>query len=552
MVDRLTDTLADKPVENSVGRSAFEGAITAPLSGGKTLAQLAPQAVAGGVAGGVADAANRAGTNPIVAALLAMGAGGGAGKVASKVGLSPAEIIAQGRLQKAGETLTPAEFSEGAAAHAQGRGEGVQLLPSQAMQTSAPGYEELQRQLLASKAGGADAFRAGVAKQPGQIQTMIERLRSMGGQTPRSEDELAAGVQKIAAGEAAAGPKAVNQATKPLYNDPLGQSWKLTPDTIEKVGLGLDEAIFANRADAAAANALKEAKAHLDAVLNNGQATPAIVAQAIQSIKNDLPSYSAYPNAANHTRAVVAQTIAPLEALIAQHAPKLGSAASTQAALRQELPTPFNEVMRQAGTTGGTEGALNAATTRPEVMGAVSKANPLLAQELVQRQLNQAADSATAVGAKTNLPPENSGILLKKALTEGVKGKAFDANLEYLFPGKPEAAADFRTKLAVAANASKPRGVLSGADPGITPMSAQEMAIKGTKAGGGDIVYVLGALARAVSSVGHKMSDNATIAILQRPDVIERLAALSALPTPRLTQAAIIGAVPQLFEDTSK
>lgn len=551
MVDRLTDTLAGQPVENSVGRSVIEGGIMGPMSGGKTAAQIVPQMFAGGAGAGAADAANRAGAHPIVSTLLGLGAGVGAGKVAGNVGLTPAEMLAKGRVQKAGAGVTPDQFREGAAAQSQAQREGVQLLPSQALQTDAAGFEELQRQLLASRAGKATGFRAEVSKQPGQVQMMIERLRGASGQTPRLDDDLASGVQRISAREEAAGPKAINEATRPLYNDPLGKKWQLSPATVERVNVGMDEAIFRNRADAATANALKEAKVHLDTVLNNGQATPEILARALQSVKQDLPSYSAYPNAANNTRRVVAETIAPLEALIAKHAPDLGRAPQVQAELRQLLPTSFSEISRQEATRTGTEGALNAATSRPEVMGAVQKADPRLAQELVQRQLNGAVDKATATNATTNLPPSNSGIVLKKALTEGLQGKEFQRNLDMLFPGRPDEAMMFRQRLDVAANASKPRGDLGGAAGG-SPLAAQEMAIKGTRGLTGQLDYVLGGLTRALAASKNRLSDDAVISILQKPDVIERLAKLSALPAPRLTRAAFVATVPQLFEEEAK
>lgn len=548
IVDRWTDQIAGRPVENSVARSAFEGAIMGPLSGGKTAAQVIPQMVSGGAGGAAADASNRAGAHPLVSALLGMGAGVGAGKVAGNIGLTPAEMLAKGRVQRAGQGVTPGQYAEGSAAQAQAQREGVQLLPSQALQTEAAGYEELQRQLLASQARKGDSFREGVAKQPGQVQAMIERLRTAGGQTPRPDDDLATGVQRIAAQTEAAGPKAVNAATRPLYNDPLGKAWQLSPATVERVGLGLDDAIFKNRADAATANALKEAKAHLDSVLNNGQATPEILARALQSVKNDLPSYSAYPTAANNTRRVVAETVKPLEDLIARHAPDLGRAPQMQAQLRQDLPTPFSEISRQEGQRTGTEGALNAATSRPEVMGAVQKADPLLAQELVQRQLNGAIDTATARSATTGLPAANSGVKLKNLLTEGLKGREFQRNLDMLFPGRPDEAMIFQQRLEVASNASKPRGDLKGPAQG-SPLQAQEIAIKGSRGLAGQLDYVMGGLTRALAASKNRLSDDAVIHILQQPDVIDRLAKLSSLPAPRLTRAAFIAAVPQLFEE---
>lgn len=557
MVDRLTDTLAGQPVENSVGRSAFEGAVMGPLSGGKTAAQIIPQMAAGGAGAGAADAANRSGAHPLVSALLGVGAGVGAGKVAGNVGLTPAEMLAKGRVQKAGAGVTPDQFREGAAAQSQAQREGVQLLPSQALQTDAAGFEELQRQLLASRAGKADGFRADVLKQQGQVQMMIERLRAAGGQTPRSDDELAAGVQRISKDAVKAEGDAINAATRHLYNAPdskapVSPRWaSVRANQLEN---DFNAAIEKHRSEPLSVAALVDTKERILGLLRDpkGNVTPEELNSIIAFAKADLPVYSDMkPSLGNLARKRVSDSLAFLEGRVEGIAPSLGEANRIQRELRQNQSTGFSEVVRQGKTGTGTEGALNAATARPEVMGAVQKADPRLAQELLQRQLNGAVDRATATNATTNLPAANSGIVLKKALTEGLQGKEFQRNLDMLFPGKPDEAVVFRQRLDVAANASKPRGDLAGASNS-SPLAAQEIAIKGTRGLTGQIDYVLGGLTRALAASKNRLSDDAVISILQKPDVIERLAKLSALPAPRLTRAAFVAAVPQLFEEEAK
>jgi hypothetical protein len=188
-----------------------------------------------------------------------------------------------------------------------------------------------------------------------------------------------------------------------------------------------------------------------------------------------------------------------------------------------------------------------AVTQRPEALGAVAQTNPRLAQELIQRQVDQEVTRASR-NTGERVPLANKGIALENAL----KDKGVMANLDYLFPGNPAAAADFKTKLEVAANASKPRGPLSGVDPGPTSLGVQEVGKTAARASLGMVPYIVGGLARAIASPYRRLSDNQLIAVLQKPDVIERLAALSQVPAPRLTQAAFMAAVPQLFEEPSK
>jgi GNAT superfamily N-acetyltransferase len=544
-IDRLTDVLAGEPVSSSVGRSAFESGIMGPLSGGKTAAQILPQMVAGAVAGGTAQGVKESGGGTYQQLLAALLAGYGGGKVAANVGLSKAEILGKGRLREATTGTTPEDFAAGRAAQQAAAGEGVKLLPSQALPNAAPGLEELQGALLRSRASGAEGFRGEVAQQPQQVQMLAERLRGMGGQAPRGADDLASSVQRIADEAAAAGPKAVNAATKPLYEDPLGKAWKIKPEVAERVTQGFDKAIYENRGDQATAAALKEAQKHLVDTLSFGEVTPSLIAQAVQSAKQNLAAYSAYPKASNHARAVVSKTLVPLEELVAKAAPKLASAPKVQMELRKDLPTPFNEVMRQAGTSTGTEGALKSVQQRPEVMGMVEKANPRLAQELLQRQLDDAIDTAFRSQAATQRPASDAGGRLRVALTSGLEGKNFQQNLEMLFPGRPGASEGFRRVLEVAANASK--------TPGTGQAVAGEGALaQATRGGAGSYAQKVNVVGKLSQALWGNFRDNAVIEVLRRPDVMERLEHLSRLPVPRLTQATITGALPQLFEESQK
>jgi hypothetical protein len=540
MVDRFTDQLAGEPISPSIGKAAFEGAITGPLLAGKTAA-IVPQAVAGAAGGGASEAVREAGGHPIAQLLAALTAGYAGGKIAGNIGLSKNEVLAKGPLRRATEGLSGDDFRTARAADAQMRAEGISPLPSQSMQVEAPGLQELQGAMLRSRASGADKFRTDAAQIPKQSQVLIERLRTMGGQTPRPDDDMAAAIQKLMDAEAARAPKAINEATKPLYNDPLGKAWTLKPEVRERIELGMDQAIYDNRANQAVVQALRQAQQHLLQATAVGETNPKLLAEALQSVKQNLTAYSEYPQAANHARRVVSDTVKPLEALVSKHAPALGSAPRVQAELRQDLPTPFNEVLRQARTSTGTEAALAAVEKRPEVLRTLARENPRLAQEVLQRQLDRAIEKVSM--PRGNLPPGNEGSELKKALTRGPSGQVFKESLDILLPGRPEAQEGFRRILDVVANASKP--VTTGGGSGAALGIPQE-AVRGAFGTG---AQQTGVMARVSGAVWGNFRDNATIKVLQDPNVIARLEKIAALPTPRLTLSAVTAGVPQLFTE---
>lgn len=539
-VDRLTDVLAGEPVGPSIGRAAFEGAITGPLMAGKT-ANVIPQAVAGAAGGGASEAVREAGGAGWAQLLAALVAGQVGGRMAKNAGLSPSEVMAKGPLRRATEGLSPDDFATAKRADAQMRAEGITPLPSQAMQVEAPGLQALQGAMKNSRASLADDFRISTAQAPKQTQVLIERLKSMGGQTPRPDDDMAASIQRLMDAEAAKAPKAINQATKPLYNDPLGKAWTLKPEVRDRIELGMDQAIYENRGNQAVVQALTQARAHLLNATAIGETNPKLLAEALQSVKQNLTAYSEYPQAANYSRKVVSDTIKPLEALVAKHAPQLGAAPKVQAALREDLPTPFNEVLRQARTSTGTEAALAAVEKRPEVLRTLAKENPLLAQEVLQRQLDRAIEKVTT--PRGNLPRGGEGADLKNMLTRGDSGRVFNESLDILLPGRPEAQEGFRRILDVVANASKPTTLGGQAARGL---GVPEEAVRGTLGTG---AQQTGVFARVSGAVWGNFRDNATIRVLQDPKVIARLERIAALPTPRLTLSAVTAGVPQLFTE---
>lgn len=571
-VDRLTDTLAGKPVGESVGRSMFEGGITGPLPGGKK-AELISQIFGGAAAGGAGRAVHEAGGNApaqIVAALLA---GHGAGRVTANRNLSPQEILAKSMLQRATEGLSGDDFRTARAAKTTAAGEGVNLLPSQAVQAQAPGLENLQGAMLRSRASGGEGFRTETAKLPEQTRTLIERLKSMGGQTPRQDDMLADSVQRLSDEIAARGPKAVNKATEPLYNDPGVANKQFTRPVAEEALRNLRALQAKHWADpelmAAATQAEKEVtslffgKTPEVRSIGSGLVTSKITTQPkapfhgvtpeelntrLRYIRNGLPAYqdvSAQPSTEKRIKALVSSALGPLDNDLAAMAPTIPQAKRLQAELRDALPSDFSNEMRQARTTSGTEAALAAVEKRPDVLRQIAQENPLLAREVLQRQLDGAIARATATNPVSGLAPANKGVLLAKGLTEAggtAAGKAFEQNLDLLLPGRPLAVEGFKRILDVGRNASRPTGSGSGG----AEMSG---VYEATKMTAGSSAQRVGAIARVHQATWGNLRDNATIAVLQRPDVIDRLEQIANMPKPRLTQAALLAVIPQLFEE---
>lgn len=525
-VDRLTDVAAGRPLSQSIPRSMLEGAVT----GGSTL----PAVVAGGVAGGASRWAQEEGL-PWWAQMGAGMAGGAvAGKATSMLGKRLPEVLAAKRLAEATEGMTPDQLRAGAKPMANARAEGVSLYPSQTLDDGrGAGLEALQGALYNTKASGGEKFRSIGREQPAAVRQLVEGLRNRSGQAPRPDDLMAEDVQKAAAAYAKSGGNAVNDATRGLYQGDQATRRFLNPNIVPRIEQHFDDLIVANRADMLAVPALKEAKKLVLDLANENRVTLGEFNKRIQQIKANLPSYTAAePSAVNHMRGVVTDALRPLDDFIAQNAPELAQAKQMQADLRQSLPNQFSEFTKQAKAS--TTSSLDQAQKRPELVAELSRRAPQLTQELLQRQVNQAVDKA--------LEGATPGATINKQLTTGEAGRQLTGNISALFANSsnPKAAVEgFNRVLEVAANASKPTG-------GQVAISTGQGISKHV---GAQVGNLLGAPAYAAGQALLHIRDNATIDVLTRPDVMERLAYLASVPKPKLTPALILATVPQLFEE---
>lgn len=545
-VSRLTDELAGKPVPNSVGRAAFEGAITAPLSGARTLAGLVPAAVSGSAAGAAGQyAAERGlpGWAQIAASMLAAQTG----RLPGLRGLTTQEALAAGKIKPALEGITEDSLNRGALAHTEARGQGVQLLPSQAIPEEAAALQRLQAQLLASKAKNADGFRAYMGALPEKVREMVRQLTNSGGQAPRNDDLLAGDIQDVAKDVLKSGTKAVNDATKPLYNSNTATGWQFKPQVVQQVEAGFNQLMTQNRSQGNVVAALGEARDRLLNLLRQGKVTPEELTNRLAEVKNTLPSYAApglSPQDGQRLRAVVLDAVKPLEAMIGKHAPTIPEAQALQGSLRSVLPDQFSDFTRQAKTGGGPGTAIDAAMKKPEMIAELARRAPQVAQETLQRTVNQAVEKALATDPNTNLPRSAGPISAKVALTEGATGTTLQQNLPTLFRNAPDPAAaaeGFNRILRTVANASK--------NPGVTTAATADPIAGAARLTGGSYAQKISEAGRQASGFVGRIRDNATIAILTRPDVMERLIYLSKVPTPQITVPAIMAAVPQLFQE---
>lgn len=179
-VNNLTNALAGEEVPQSIGRAAFEGALTAPISGARGLAGLA--AGAGGGAG--SEAAGKlvdpdAPAWQKILAVLAGGLAGGkvSGAAAGKVTRIPGAAAAERKIQEAGTELTRQDWEEALARSARTHELGGNHLPSQAFSYPAPGMEALEQSLLASHLPGASKLRQQATQMPRQVDEQQDTLR---------------------------------------------------------------------------------------------------------------------------------------------------------------------------------------------------------------------------------------------------------------------------------------------------------------------------------------------------------------------------------------
>ena len=358
-VNNLVDFIAGEHVPESVGRSMIEGAITAPLSGAKTLVGLGKTAVAAGTAGGATQAGIEKGMSPIAAIPLGVLAGFSAGGVAARIpgvnGLSSAETLAKGKLAEAAAGITPRQFSQGTNNQMLAMGHDNPLLPSQALDVPAPGMLGLQEALLQSRSAGGTKLRDMVSTQGNRTTGMLEELRNNGGQTPRGDDLLASRVQALAQEEAKSRPQAVNAATKDMFNTPLGANWKFGLDLGSNVDAGLQKAAAKYRSEPYVVQAIEDARSQLGVLFKGTDVTPVEVTNIIGHLKrNVLPNVEkASTSDLNRAKGVVTELLKPLEDLAQKHAPALKQATELQASLRADLPGKFDDVLRTTAAGGG-------------------------------------------------------------------------------------------------------------------------------------------------------------------------------------------------------
>ena len=445
----------------------IEGAITAPLSGAKTLVGLGKTAVAAGTAGGATQAGIEKGMSPIAAIPLGVLAGFSAGGVAARIpgvnGLSSAETLAKGKLAEAAAGITPRQFSQGTNNQMLAMGHDNPLLPSQALDVPAPGMLGLQEALLQSRSAGGTKLRDMVSTQGNRTTGMLEELRNNGGQTPRGDDLLASRVQALAQEEAKSRPQAVNAATKDMFNTPLGANWKFGLDLGSNVDAGLQKAAAKYRSEPYVVQAIEDARSQLGVLFKGTDVTPVEVTNLIGHLKrNVLPDVEkASTSDLNRVKGVVTEVLKPLEDLAQKHAPALKQATELQSSLRADLPGKFDDVLRTTAAGGGPNGMLNATAQRPEMIGALGNRDPQVAQELLQRTVNQAIDKALAPGKVSGVTSSTAGVTAQQQLANSLEGKALQANVELLFRGAPDpkaAAEGFNRVLEVVGHAGKPTG----------------------------------------------------------------------------------------------
>lgn len=558
-VDDTVDDLAGRPIpRDSTARAAFEGAVTAPLTGAKTAARLGAAAVGGGTAGATANEVSKLLDDPKVSpwlripliSLAALTAGKVAGSLPYLNGMTLEQTLAQKPVQQASRGVSTKDWQEGKTAAGEALKEGERLLPSQALPNDATGWQKLQGALLNARGDKANSFVDYFAGQGERVRALVERLKNIGGQTPRDDAALAARLNQLAQEEAAAGPKAVNAATKADYNTPLGSAWKFSPKLAQDVKGGFNQLIESNRGSMETVAGLTQARDSLLDLLKQGQITPAELAERIRSVKNSLPVYQELPGAANHVRGVVTQAVAPLEALIAKAAPPLARAQATQADLRSILPGEFDDVTRMANKGGDPKTFLEDMQRRAALVEALSRRDPLATQELLQRQVNNGARDALARDNTTGMPSRSGPIKLANELlgeakgNAGIAGEAFQKNVqELLFRNAKDpalATEGLNRVLRVIRNASK--------EQGFAPASPDKVAEPAARLIGGSKAQQVSELGRQVSGLGSGLRANALIDILSRPDMMARLEYLAQMPPDRVTRAAVMGTLPQLFE----
>ncbi len=545
-VDALADELAGKPVGRSKGRAAFEGAIMAPLSGAK-MAALPSAALSGAAAGGAGEWA-REKDLPWWAQLGAgVVAGGVAGTAANAFRMRPSELASRGRLTESVKGVTEEELRKASKNLASAKEVGLDLMPSQGLDAGEAGLVKLQSALMDSKAGGSEEFLRKATQVPGRVRELVEQLKNRGGQTPRDEALLADEIQKVAIGDVKSGSKAVNEATKPLYQSieaqkPMTASYAAY--RLKQANDIIDEALLKYRSEAGTPEALEGARRQLTKVLGSADkkpVTPEELHNALANIRRSLPEYDAMATStANRARENVTQTLAYLQQHVDNLAPSLRSAREMQGELRSNLPGKFDEMTRLAKRGGGPGSALDFAAGEPEVVGAVGKAQARLAQELLQHRVNKAAGKA--------LDSTRPGESVHRSLRDLPEP-------ELMFTGSADAAGEagkLRQTLEALRMGDRPTGRATANDATFSPLGAQSTTREATRGAMGQVDYALGTVGRMAASAGLRISDAAAIKVLSQPDALDRLAYLKSLPPSRVTRAALLASFPGLFQENEK
>ena len=555
-VDKIADQISGRKIPQSIGRSVLEGVITAPLSGAKTAGGLAQAALAGGIGGGASEAVIEAGGHPLLAAAVGMGTGGMVQAVPQVRGLNLKEAMVESRLKHATKGIPESRLREAIPAHAEGRSMGQQLLPSQALDVPAPGLENLQGALLASRAAKAEPFIDRVGKQADWAQGQLRGLKGAGGQAPRDMDILAGDIKDFAVKAKIGERGAVNDATRPLFQaadaqQPLS-AFYLKYRT-KQIKDAIEQSRVLHQLESDSITALNAAEKRIMGLLESPRraVTPDDLHTLMWQVRNDLPEFTKANGSPNNlARKRVEDSLSFMDKVIENLSFSIKKANEMQADLRGSLSNDFADMSRAARASGQPKTVLDNAMKQPEILRELSTKRPELLQELLSRTVRGVVDKALTPSTQTGLTPRAAGTQAKVELQPppGQNLNTVGENLQTFLPAlfkntpNPQAAAEgFNRVLRVIDRASREPGSAFARTPNIP-----EAIARGT----------FGSVAQQVSEGGRqagnyltRFKDNATIDVLNRPDVMERLLYISKLPEGKVTQSLILSILPQFFEE---
>lgn len=200
---------------------------------------------------------------------------------------------------------------------------------------------------------------------------------------------------------------------------------------------------------------------------------------------------------------------------------------------------------------------------RKELVRALIEHAPGQAQQIVQRHVNRLVDDALALrtsGGKAGMEKEAAGVRVAAGvdpLYNAPEAKVVDSVLAQTLFRKapdPEAAAEgFRRAITALAAASKPTA--DRVAPGVvnpSPLGVGSTTREAFRSGGfvSQLDHTAGLAGRSITSALNSLSDKQVLAILSRPDMMERLIYISKLPPSKVTSAVMLSVLPQLqFEE---